>query len=134
MSKSNSSDFIVVVPLNRDGANINWGGSWRIPSINEWDELISRCTWLWTTQKGIKGYKVISNINKKSIFIPAAGYRKQSGVKEVGSWGEYWANSLFLIDDLGFPSVHTICFSDIGYECSNASAAFIDLPIRAVHP
>ena len=133
-SSTNSSDFIVVVPLNRDGANINWGGSWRIPSINEWDELISRCTWLWTTQKGIKGYKVISNINKKSIFIPAAGYRKQSGVKEVGSWGEYWANSLFLINDSGFPAVHTICFSDIGYECSNANPALIDLPIRAVHP
>ena len=32
-----------------DAAHVNWGGSWRMPTKAEWQELIDNCTWTWTT-------------------------------------------------------------------------------------
>ena len=55
-----------------DAATANWGGSWRMPKSTELKELIDNCTWTWTTQNGVNGYKVIGT-NGNSIFLPAAG-------------------------------------------------------------
>lgn len=59
--------------LSDDAAHVNWGGSWRMPSRAELDELREKCTWTWTTQNGTKGYRVSSKRNGNSIFLPAAG-------------------------------------------------------------
>ena len=73
-----------------DTATANWGGSWRMPTYDEMQELVDNCTWKWATQGGKNGYKVTSKINGNSIFLPAAGYRKGSSLSNVGSSGEYW--------------------------------------------
>ncbi len=73
-----------------DTATANWGGSWRMPTYAEMQELVDNCTWKWATQGGRNGYKVTSKINGNSIFLPAAGYRKGSSLSNVGSSGEYW--------------------------------------------
>ena len=77
------NDNPAVLPLSADAANVNWGGKWRMPTYEETDELRENCTWTWTTQNGVKGYKVTSKINGNSIFLPAAG-----------SIGSYWLSSL----------------------------------------
>ena len=82
--------------LSDDAANANWGGSWRMPTNAEQGELINAnyTTWTWTTQKGVKGYKVTSKTNGNSIFLPAAGYRYNSDLYDAGSYGRYWSSSL----------------------------------------
>ena len=60
-----------------DAATVNWGISWRIPTKSEITELYNNCTFTVTTQNGKTGYKVTSNINGNSIFLPAAGYRNE---------------------------------------------------------
>lgn len=83
--------------LADDAARANWGGSWRMPTKEEQDELRDNCTWEWTTQNGVKGYKVTSKkkgYTKNSIFLPAAGYRNDSSLDDVGSDGRYWSSSL----------------------------------------
>ena len=79
-----------------DAARVNWGGAWRMPTKAEQDELrnTSNCTWTWTTQKGVNGYKVTSKINGNSIFLPAAGYRSNDNLNSAGSYGYYWSSSL----------------------------------------
>ena len=77
-----------------DAATANWGGSWRMPTKAEQDELHNNCTWTWTTQNGVNGYKVTSNSNGNSIFLPAAGHRYQSSLYDAGSYGDYWSSSL----------------------------------------
>ena len=47
----------------------------RLPTREEFQELIDNCTWLWAEEKGVKGYKVTSKKNSNSIFLPAAGKR-----------------------------------------------------------
>jgi len=66
-----------------DAAHVKLGGSWRIPTNEEWTELRTKCTWTWTTQNGVEGIKV-TGPNGNSIFLPAAS----------GSKGEYWSSSL----------------------------------------
>ena len=89
-------DSIYVLEKEDDVAFINWGGDWRMPTLAEQLELsdTSYTTWTWTTQNGVKGYKVTSKINGNSIFLPAAGYRYNSDLYNAGSDGYYWSSSL----------------------------------------
>lgn len=87
------------LPLDRDAAYTNWGTSWRMPTSAELKELKDNCTWTWTTQNGVNGYKVTSKINGNSIFLPAAGYRDGFGLNEdAGNRGYYWSSSLYTND------------------------------------
>ena len=81
--------------LSDDAARANWGGAWRMPTDAEFTELREQCTWTWTTQNGVNGYKVTSKSNGNSIFLPAAGYRDDSSLDDAGSYGDYWSSSLY---------------------------------------
>ena len=87
-------DNKTVLDKTDDAAAVNWGGSWRMPTTEEQQELINNCTWTWTTQNGVNGYKVTSKSNGNSIFLPAAGYRNDSSLNDAGSYGFYWSSSL----------------------------------------
>ena len=76
--------------LSDDAANVNWGGNWRIPTNSDFLELRSNCTWTWTYQDGAGGYKVTSNVNGNSIFLPAA----YTDDYTVGYIGRYWTSTL----------------------------------------
>ena len=65
-----------------------------MPTGEEMTELREKCKWEWTTQGGKKGYKVIGK-NGNSIFLPAAGRRYESGLRNEGSFGYYWSSSLY---------------------------------------
>lgn len=92
-------DYKTTLEAQDDVATVNWGSNWRMPTKAEQDELRNNCTWDWTTQNGVKGYKVIGP-NGNSIFLPAAGCMNNSDIFNAGSFGLYWSSSL----DTGYPS------------------------------
>ena len=59
-----------------------------MPTKWELEELEDKCTWTWTSQSGVKGYKV-TGPNGNSIFLPAAGFRYGSSLYYAGSLGRY---------------------------------------------
>ena len=75
-----------------DAARANWGGTWRLPTYTELEELTYKCTWTWTTQNSISGYKV-TGPNGNSIFLPAAGYRYGTSLSGDGDDGYYWSST-----------------------------------------
>ncbi len=87
-------DHKTVLDPADDVAKVKLGGSWRMPSDTEWTELRTKCTWTWTTQSGVNGYRVTSKINGNSIFLPVAGFRLNSDPYIVGISGYYWSSSL----------------------------------------
>ena len=96
LTKYNRVDHKTILELSDDAANANWGGDWRMPTEAEQDELrnTSYTTWTWTTLNGVNGHKVTSKINGNSIFLPAAGYRDDSGLGRAGAGGYYWSSSI----------------------------------------
>ena len=95
-------DNKITLELSDDAARANWGGSWRMPTMDEQDELREKCTWTWTTQNGVSGYKVTSKINGNSIFLPAASFRRGSSFYNDGNYGFYWSSSLMGSPDVAY--------------------------------
>lgn len=103
-SATDSDALKTVLDSNDDAASVNWGGSWRMPTVDEMDELCStdNCTWTWYSSdnsefNGVAGYKVTSKkigYTDKFIFLPAAGYRSGTNLLGVGFYGDYWSSSL----------------------------------------
>ena len=86
-------DNKTVLEAEDDVAHVKLGGRWRMPTDPEWTELRAKCTWAWTTQNGVNGFLVTAS-NGKSIFLPAAGYRREANLNDAGSIGAYWSSSL----------------------------------------
>ena len=60
-----------------DAATVNMGDDWRTPSIGQLIELMEKCTRKWTQKNGVNGY-LLTGPNGKQLFLPAAGYRRES--------------------------------------------------------
>jgi hypothetical protein len=94
LTKYNETDGKTILEAADDAATQNWGSNWRMPTIDEWEELLEKCTWTWTTLNGVNGYEVKAT-NGNSIFLPAAGCRVDVGLYSAGSGGSYWSSSLY---------------------------------------
>ena len=121
-------DNKTVLAPEDDAAHVNWGGSWRMPTLDECKELLNKCTWTWTTQNGVDGRKV-TGPNGKSIFLPAAGYRYDADLYGVGSGGGYWWSSSL---NTGDPySAYFVYFSS-GYCIWNDFSRYWGFSVRPV--
>ena len=94
-----------------DVAHVKWGGSWRMPTLSEIQELCDRCSWEWTTVNGVNGQKV-TGPNGNSIFLPAAGRRNGAEVSGRGSSGYYLSATL---NESRSPYAYYLSFDDDGY-------------------
>lgn len=113
-------DHKTVLERDNDAASVNWGGKWRMPTDDEFDELIENCYLVCTTNynnSGISGtilYKAKSNSDKgviidseetpssayslsdTHIFMPAAGRYEDHGYSGDGTYGFYWTSSVYI--------------------------------------
>lgn len=96
-SKYGKVDNKTSLELNDDAARVQWAGKWRLPTADEFEELLDHCNWEWTSVNGVYGYKVTSRVpgyRNSSIFLPAAGKIYDSVTDGTGSYGCYWSSSL----------------------------------------
>ena len=115
-----------------DAATANWGGSWRMPTIEEQRELLTECNWEWAEVNGVSGYKVSSKSNSSNyIFLPAVGLWTDAKFKPyTGSWSNYWSSSLVSwVQTCAF----YLRFNISGAE-HNGADRFYGLSVRAVCP
>ena len=94
-------DDKLILKKEKDVAHVQWGGSWRMPTEADFEELLQNCTWvmepsdyeLWTADTP-GGWRVTSKINGSSIFIPAAGQRTNDNLeKEKGREAYFWTSN-----------------------------------------
>ena len=81
-----------------DAARHHWGGSWRLPTKEEFEELKSRCKWEWMDLANFNGYfngYKITGPNGKFIYLPAGGSHKGRVKGDIGVRGEYWTSTPF---------------------------------------
>lgn len=89
-----ANSFANICKTEHDMASKNWGGSWRLPTKKEMQELLAKCSWKMTSINGIKGY-IVKASNGNSIFLPLSGYSSPNGERyDYGKVGAYWIGEL----------------------------------------
>ena len=77
-----------------DAATANWGSPWVMPNYEQMFELTSYCSSEWMTENSVNGCR-FTGLNGASIFIPAAGFRFKSQLRDAGGAGFYWLSTLY---------------------------------------
>ncbi len=120
------TDNLTELVSEDDAATTNWGSGWRMPTIEQLDELTNSdyTTSESTTVNGVYGRKITSKVSGyvgNFIFLPAAGFRymwpssyggsspTDPSLYNAGSSGYFWSRTLFASDPdhargLGFVS------------------------------
>ena len=92
-SKYNSTDGKTVLDLEDDAVHAALGGNWKMPTVDDWQELYNNTTRRWTQVNGVNGYKCTAS-NGNYIFFPTTGYGSGSSLNSEGSSGRVWSSSL----------------------------------------
>ena len=92
-TKYDLRDGLTTLEPPDDAATVNMGGSWRMPTESEFNELLSNTTNTWTTVEGVYG-KLFTGNNGNTLFFPTSGFCDDGYVGLVGSDGNYWSSSL----------------------------------------
>ena len=97
MTKYNATDGKTVLDLSDDAARINWGGSWRMPTTEEYVALGNAVNSVWTADyqgSGVAGVVLTDkNDSSKELFFPFAGFCEAGSARSVDS-GIYCSSTL----------------------------------------
>ena len=111
-----------VLAPEHDAAKKHWGGDWRMPTRQEFDDLRTKCDWVWATTNGVNGYTVRGegNYSSATIFLPCAGSGDGTSLCNAGSYGDYWSSvplsdSSFDAWNLSFGSSYHGSYHDYRY-------------------
>lgn len=88
-------DNLNVLELADDAAYANWGGPWRTPTAEEWQELFANCSMVFTKLNGIDGAlftSLVKGYTEQCVFLPAAGSKEEYNWNDTIR-GEYWSSS-----------------------------------------
>lgn len=118
------TDTLKVLTMEDDAAAVLWGGTWHIPTEEQWKELVDTnyCTTSAMTINGIEGILVTSKKNSQFVFIP----KVPKSPYNVGLYG-YWTSTLSPYSEM---AVHASVSSS--YIFTFVSLRFDGLPIRPV--
>lgn len=98
-SKYNERDGKTVLDPADDVAAAKLGGTWRIPTTEDFEELLEECEWNEAIYYGIKGYIIRSRkpgYTENTIFLPKAGKVSDDGTNPyLGIDCYYWLSSLY---------------------------------------
>ncbi len=127
-------DHKLILEATDDAATTNWGGNWRMPTVNEIAELYEKCRWKWTDDyngTGVAGYIVKSKAigNKNSIFLPAAGFCSGTNMRNTGERAFYWSSTLNLT---GLNGAYVIKFNSNQYDCNSTMRRDAGRSVRPV--
>lgn len=114
-----------------DAATHNWGENFRMPTVDEFVELLANCTSVWTKINGVYGYKLTSNKNSAFVFFPATGHRSGAGLEYQGYNGNYWSSSLYPYDER---NAHDLYFTSGGVDPGSDHERTYGQSVRAVCP
>ena len=76
-----------------DVAHVKWGGSWVMPSLDQFCELLNNCSCISSSVNGVSG-EIYAGPNGGTIFLPFAGYCEDDS-HHYGNFCQYWSSTLF---------------------------------------
>ncbi len=81
---ADASDGDLTLQPEDDAATVKWGKRFRMPTMNEFKELLNKCVWTWSS-----GGYTVTGPNGKTIFFPVTYYN------DIGKYYEadYWSST-----------------------------------------
>ena len=129
----NDVDNLTRLESNDDVANVLLGNGWRVPTIEEWNELVTKCTWTWEWKTkddhGIYGYTIVGP-NNNIIFLPCAGGTKGEYKQSNYNNGSYWSSDVNQEEPI---KAYELFFSESSYFTTSV-ARYMGNAIRGVKP
>ncbi len=114
-----------------DAATQNWSENWRMPTKEDFEELINNCKWTWITLGGVDGFKVASKKegNSNWIFLPAVAYKEDNHNYATGFTGYYWSST---VDNRGDVTAYALNFLHTGPKSVDDKSRYEGYTIRPV--
>lgn len=149
MSKYWTDDWKTVLDPIDDAAASILGNGWRMPTAEEFDELVAGCNWTYYSgepgyqykESSRQGYLATSKVNGKSIFFPMVGNSNNNGTSINGDAafkglssgrGYYWSSTLNTAANK--LQGHNLCLKPSGtIEQPDVKYRIFCIPIRPVH-
>lgn len=85
-SKVGNVDNINELEESDDIAYLKWGTSWRIPSREDFEELLDNCVLTPTIENGVYGHLLVSKLNGNTIFFPKTNIYNDNRSKFYGAY------------------------------------------------
>ena len=124
-----ASDFIGTLGAEYDAATKELGSNWRIPTKDDYQELLDNTTQEWVTNyNGIDGNIFTSTKNSNTIFFPAAGFAS-FGLAYMGYNGMY-STSVSTNHDV---RTELDMYNNGNIEFDEGCERYIGAPIRPVY-
>lgn len=92
-SNTDASAISADLTTYQDFARSCFGQPWRMPTEEEFQELIDNCTASRTLRNGVAGTLMTSNINGNSIFFPAAGEMVDTTAYDKTNQSRCWTST-----------------------------------------
>ena len=127
------TDSLKLLERSDDVAYVHWGNNWCMPTPTQWQELVDKCLWTWTTSNGNYGFEVKGR-NENTIFLPSAGYKLGTVLKFVGCGGYYWSSSLargFLTSSFEAIGLDFDSFEQPLFHCIDRFIGYSVRPVRS---
>ena len=122
ITKYNNSDGKTVLDAADDAAT-KANSAWSIPTVEQWEELITYCDIEWVLTP-VEGVRCTSKVNEESIFLPAAGNNSDDDAPE--SECLYWTKNRISVEG-------AIAFGAADFYAQTFSCTrYFGLPIRPV--
>ena len=122
--------------MDFDTANaIQFKGSWHVPTVEDFKELVDNCKSEWTLRNGVPG-RTFTGKNGNSIFLPAGGWSwfdkddefdYGTTLSDRGTSGDYWSS--------GFNSAsnaYDLFFNSSGVDPQDGNGRRFGFTVRAV--
>ena len=97
-TKYNGTEGYTELTLEDDAVNAAWGGSWRMPSVGDFQKLWDAVNTEFVTDynnSGVNGLLCSTKTEpSKTLFLPACGDAHDGAVYNAGVSGYYWLSSL----------------------------------------
>ena len=132
LTKYNSTDGLTTLEPSDDAATVNWGGKWRMPTVEQINELLDtdNCTNEWVTDYNgseVSGTLFTSVRTENKLFIPSAGKYSGGSLSYVGGGGFVWST---LLSGTKFGAQCLYFYS--GEAVLSADHRYCGLPVRSV--
>ena len=108
-----------------DAARNTWGGEWRTPTWDEWQELFDACDY----QVGPKKITLTSKVTHNTLVFPYQGYNNGTTVTDPNS-GYYWSSTS---NPNNSAKANSTMFKNSAPVQHTNADRFTGLPIRAVY-